>query len=119
MVTPLNAFADLAHWLLLGAVNAYDIADQNADLVALTEGEAPSHLDKAVNALEGGDLPGAVAHLSAAIERAAVPVEAPTTGRRRLERFQFATEQRDSLRRTAQITRVMVLDAIKAGEVSV
>ena len=116
MSAPRHTFAELAHWLLLGAVNAYDIADPNADLVALTEEYAPGHLDKAVTALEGGDLLGAGALLDEAIDRAAAPVEAPKHSRRSMERHQFATRQRDGLHRTAQIARALVLDAIKAGE---
>lgn len=112
-----NSFADLAHWLLLGATNADDIAEQNADLIGDSV-EAYSPLDDAVAALEGGNLLGVVAHLDAAIKLTLKPVTPPTTGRNKLERFQFATEQRDSLRRTALIARVLVLDAIKAGEVS-
>lgn len=114
-MSSLNTFADLAHWLLLGAVNADDIAEQNADLIDTGLSEAP--LDLAVGALERGDFVFAVTHLNDAIATAAKPVTPPTTGRNRLERFQHATEQRDSLRRTAQIARVLVLDAIKAGEV--
>jgi hypothetical protein len=113
----LNTFADLAHWLLLGAVNAGDIAEQNFDLIG-AEFDSLMPLDLAVGALESGDFLQAVAHLNDAIAAAAQPVTPPTTGRNRLERFQRATDQRDSLRRTAQIARALVLDAIKAGEVS-
>jgi hypothetical protein len=113
----LNAFADLAHWLLLGATNAGAIAEQNADLFGKSL-EVRGPLDEAVGALEGADLLGAVAHLDTVIKLALKPVTPPATGRNKLERFQFATEQRDSLSRTAQIARVLVLDAIKAGEVS-
>ena len=113
MGTTLNSFADLAHWLLLGATNVGTIAEQNVDLFGKSL-EALGPLDEAVGALESDDLLGAVAHLDAVIKLALKPVTPPATGRNKLERFQFATEQRDSLRRTAQITRVLVLDAIKA-----
>lgn len=113
MAATLNAFADLAHWLLLGATNAGTIAEQNVDLFGKGL-EVLGPLDEAVGALESDDLLGAVAHLDTVIKLALKPVTPPTAGRNKLERFQFATEQRDSLCRTAQITRVLVLDAIKA-----
>ena len=117
MTSPLTNFTDLAHWLVLGATTAADIAEQNHDLVN-SDFDKLGQMDRAVSALENGDLLGTVAHLDAVIKLALKPVTPPTTGRNKLERFQFATGQRDDMRRTALIARVLVLDAIKAGEVS-
>lgn len=112
MSANLSTFAGLAVWLL--RVDSDYIATQNADLVAFMEEDPPGLFDKAVDALCAGDMLAAVVHLNAAIERAAVPVDATEKGRRHLERVQFAARQRDDMRKTAMIARVLVLDAIKA-----
>lgn len=117
MSTPLNTCADLARWMLAQACADDDIAEQNADLIG-PDFDSLGTLDKAATALEVGNLLAAVGLLDDAIRRAASPVTPPATGRNRLERFQRATDQRDNLRRTAQVARLLVLDAIKAGEVS-
>lgn len=115
MSTTPNTCADLARWMLAQAIAADDIAEQNVDLIGDDDGGI---LNTAEAALDDGKCWRAVELLDDAIRRAAEPVTPPTTGRNRLERFQRATEQRDNLRRTAQVARLLVLDAIKAGEVA-
>ncbi len=117
MSTPLNTCAELARWMLAQATDAADIVEQNADMVSI-DSDSLGTLDKAAAALETGNLLATVGLLDDAIRCAARAVPPPATGRNRLERFQRATDQRDNLRRTAQVARLLVLDAIKAGEVS-
>lgn len=81
--------------------------------------EDPGTLDLAFTRLDDGDLYGALQHLDAAVNLCREPVEAPTSGRNRLERHMRATWTRERLLRAAQIARVLVLDGIKATPPSV
>jgi hypothetical protein len=108
-----NTFADLADWLLDEAtvVHMAQTEHGNADLCGTDS--TPGPLIAALDLIGHGDLIGALKYLDDVIALAAKPVEPPTTGRSRPERHLAATHQRKSIGRTAQIARVLVLDAIK------
>lgn len=109
----INNFAELAAWLIGSDIGlqAHIIQHGNGDILGTSDDEGP--LSAAHDCLCAGDLLAAVAHLDTSIKLALKPVEQPTTGRNQMQRFRAATEQRDNLRRTAQVARVLVLDAIK------
>lgn len=111
-MSPLN-FSALARDLLGDILEDVDLLDAGSvGLIGLDDDE-PGALDLACACLKAGDLPQTLQHLAAAETLCRVPVEPPATGRNRLERHMQATRTRARLLRTAQIARVLVLDAIK------
>lgn len=119
MVTTLNTFAALADWLLDEASVTYMARTEhgNADLCGTDN--TPGPLDAAHDLIGHGDLIAALKYLDEVIVLAAKPVAPPVTGRNRLERHLAATHQRESIGKTAQVARVLVLDGIKAAPTAV
>jgi hypothetical protein len=108
-----DTFTSLARWLAFEALDATTIGEGNLDLFG--DGlDKLGPLEEAITSLDCANLLSAVAHLDAVINLALKPLERSTKGRNQMDRFRFATNQRDSLRKTALIARVLVLDAIKA-----
>lgn len=110
-MSPLN-FSALARDLLGDTLENVAMLDAGSvGLIGLDD--EPGALDLACACLKAGDLPQTLQHLVVAETLCRVPVEPPATGRNRLERHMQATRTRARLLRTAQIARVLVLDAIK------